>query len=219
LPATVPVTQQAALAELALVSSTPAFAAHVDHYTVRDHLQINADLLRAIATWRAADPGIAASNRQGWHSPRTFFARTEPIFVRLQRQIKSALVNSLKRHWPEYDANVHRSICDGWININPTGSYNVVHDHGGAHLSGVYYVSARTQQDEDRTSGLLEILSPNSGSPRLPGGRPLMGQKVVYEPSAGHMIIFPAHLLHSVHPNAGRDPRISIAFNLRVLDN
>jgi uncharacterized protein (TIGR02466 family) len=212
------VEQQVASAELALVGSTPAFAAHVDQYTIRNHAQINADLLRAIEKWRAEEPGIPASNRLGWHSPRTLFGRTEPIFVRLHRHIKSALINSLKRYWADYDPKVHRSVCDGWINISPTGAYNVTHDHGGAHLSGVYYVKGRTQEDQDRNSGLLEILSPNGTSPRLPGGRPIMGQKVTFEPAAGQMIIFPAHLLHCVWPNQSSASRVSIAFNLRVLD-
>lgn len=100
--------------------------------------------------------------------------------------------------------------------MNPTGAFNAAHDHGLAHLSGIYYVSV--PQRFHKSSGLLEIMNPaGAGAPRLPSGRPLAGPKVMFTPVAGQMIIFPAHLVHWVYPNQEAEERISIAFNLRVL--
>jgi uncharacterized protein (TIGR02466 family) len=38
--------------------------------------------------------------------------------------------------------------------------------------------------------------------------------QIAFTPSAGKIVLFPAHLYHYVEPNESDDDRISIAFNL-----
>jgi hypothetical protein len=40
-----------------------------------------------------------------------------------------------------------------------------------------------------------------------------LGQAVAVSPAEGMLLLFPAWLDHFVHPHAGSEPRISIAFN------
>lgn len=213
--------QSAASANLKQVGSTAAFATYIDEYVVPDHEALNTGIVEALTSWRdEADSkaeGIHSSNRLGWHSARTFFARTEAPLVLLQRHIKTALTHSAKRYWQEFDPTKHLAACDGWVNVNRQGAFNAPHDHGGAHLSGVYYVAV--PESDDRHSGALEFLNPaGAASAQLPNGRPMMMTRVLKRPRAGWMVIFPSYLRHWVYPNQEDADRVSIAFNLKLLD-
>ncbi len=196
-------------------TSSAAFATYIDGYAVADHEALNAQLLDAIAEWRGAESGEESSNVLGWHSSRSLFTRPEPAFQVLRRHIVRGLVTSMRRYWPDFDPTRHKTVLNGWVNVNQQHALNAPHDHGGAHLSGTYYVSVPKQSDAQ--SGVLEFLNPAASSARLPNGRFMAKPKFVVRPEAGRMVIFPAHLVHWVYPNLEEEDRVSIAFNLRVI--
>ena len=80
-----------------------------------------------------------------------------------------------------------------WININFPGSYNKMHTHDEAVMSGTYYV----QVDE------------------FTGDFVYMHDETAYQvtPEPGQVLLFSSALSHGVEPNLSSADRISISFN------
>jgi uncharacterized protein (TIGR02466 family) len=108
------------------------------------------------------------------------------------------------------------SVTKAWINVNPQGGYNVVHNHPNAFFSGVYYLQASEK------SGDIVFLNPVSEqSLTLP--IQLIDKSSLYNidryfftPRQDLLILFPAYLNHYVHPNQSSDERICVAFNIGI---
>ena len=204
-------------APLELVKTMAPFASMIDIFNVPDHENINAGLMEAIGAWRAVDPGETTSNQIGWHSSRTLFARREPAFRILQTYIRNSATFVIRRFWPEFDPKRHRTTIAGWVNVNGPGAFNVPHAHGRNHISGCYYVSI-PEGDEGR-SGILEFLTP-MGALTATGafGERMLKNKARINPRPGQLVLFPAYLNHWVYPNLENEERVSIAFNVRVME-
>src|SRR5215217_9029755 len=107
--------------------------------------------------------------------------------------------------------------CDGWINVNPTGAYNTPHDHPGNLWSGTYYVTTPDAGDASGASGRIEFIDSRSGLADNLVNAPFTASKCGIRPQPGMLLLFPANLLHWVHPNAAEDERVTIAFNARFV--
>jgi len=200
------------------VESVALFRSRVDSYAVPDSERLNRDLLSAIAARRAVEPGVNASNQNGWHSARDLFLREEEPFRLLTRYIRGGLIDSVKRYWPEFEPDRTQFFLNGWVNVNGTGAFNTPHAHGGFHLSGCYYVSV--PQSSQSRSGNIEFLNPAGAVTTLEDA---FSQRIIrmnhsIQPQAGQMLIFPAYLRHWVYPNQEPEDRVTIAFNVRVKD-
>ena len=126
------------------------------HFTLTDHLALNAPLVDEIAVRRAAEPGVSRTNRLGWHSETDLFERPEPAQAALAKALKAMTVEATARLAPNAVEDRLTMILEGWINVNPTGAYNSPHDHAGAFWSGVYYVAV---PDSEGDSGVIEFLA------------------------------------------------------------
>ena len=174
--------------------------------------KLNAALLKEIAGRRKAEDGISKSNRRGWHSATDLFERKEPAQAELARMLLVMMANATREVSPDSDFSSLELVSEGWINANPKGAYNCPHDHPGAFWSGCYYVHVPKSKDED--AGAIEFLSPHKP---LPGQGvikgPITSDKVRIKPKAGLVLLFPATLLHWVHPNDSNEERVTVAFN------
>lgn len=101
-----------------------------------------------------------------------------------------------------------------WININPKGAYNHLHDHLGAVLTGVYYVDANEQQ------GNLQLERSDNAEyflPEFPDKHTYFtSTRATYKAQTGALYLFPAWMKHSVQGNQTDKDRISISFNYGV---
>jgi uncharacterized protein (TIGR02466 family) len=83
-----------------------------------------------------------------------------------------------------------------------------------SHWSGVVYLAAeeaRDASDPEDSGGLLEFVNPH------PMGRHSGQQQTIsFAPKDGLVILFPAFLVHYVHPNGGDATRVSLSFNLDI---
>ena len=156
--------------------------------------------------------GIKKSDRKGWHSASDLFERKEPAQAALAQQLLRMIAQSTRQVAPDADFTNLELVADGWINVNPTGGYNSPHDHVGAFWSGCYYV--QVPDDAEGQGGAIEFLSPHKP---LPGKAlikaPITADKVSIRPKAGTVLIFPASMVHWVHPNDSDQDRVTIAFN------
>ena len=98
-----------------------------------------------------------------------------------------------------------------WLNINPPGAYNHLHNHVGAVLSGVYYVEAGSNH------GNIQFERSDGGEYHIPEyvnkETYYTSTRATYAAKTGALYIFPGWLKHSVQGNTANTDRISISFN------
>ena len=104
-------------------------------------------------------------------------------------------------------------ISECWLNVYQGGTDSQeVHNHGGYHLSGIYYVKAPPG------CGRLNFYTPlvEDNFAQIPGTKlswKTQGMGHV-EPEDGMIVIFRSWLRHAVTPGKPGDERISVAFNV-----
>ena len=98
-----------------------------------------------------------------------------------------------------------------WLNINPPGSYNELHNHAGSVLSGVYYVEASERQ------GNIQFERSDNAEYHLPEYMEKItyfnATRATYAAKSGALYIFPSWLKHHVQGNQSNTDRISLSFN------
>lgn len=168
-------------------------------------------LTRHILDLRQRSPGIAVSNRYGWHSERDLHLRQDEDITWLMQQLAPFIRGCLESVHPDFrTANAVMTAC--WANVSELRAWNEPHSHLPSHWSGVFYVSVEDSlhaTDPADKAGCIEFINP------VPLGK-VYGSSFSYwfRPRDGLALLFPAHVMHFVHPNQSDATRISIAFNL-----
>lgn len=189
------------------------FPTPIIRFEVDNADDLNRRLLKEIAVRRKAEEGVVRSNFGGWHSANDFFNRTEPAHQELAIDLLRMMAEVTRHFDPKADYSKISLVPDGWINVNPPGAYNGPHDHKSAFWSGTYYVDV---PEGEGSSGMIEFLTPVTPLPSngLIGG-PLVAETFSLAPKPGTVLLFPATILHWVHPNLATRDRVTIAFNGR----
>jgi hypothetical protein len=108
--------------------------------------------------------------------------------------------------------DTENSISDCWVNVNSPGARNELHCHEKAQFTAVYFLKAH----ED--SGELVLKHPanvtNQCHPAAPGV-----QDIIITPKEGGLVIFPGWVPHEVWQNNSGKIRITVAFNLNIVDH
>ena len=84
--------------------------------------------------------------------------------------------------------------------------------------SGVYYVAPGEPDKSVPYSGMLELLDPRESANYIQIQNTVLDARTFIENVPGRMVLFPSWLKHMVHPFAGEGVRISIAFNVNVVE-
>tara|TARA_X000000368_G_C22702916_1_gene567592 strand:- start:57 stop:629 length:573 start_codon:yes stop_codon:yes gene_type:complete len=154
--------------------------------------------------------GRRYSNVSGWQS-NSYHPKD-----RLNLPINNLFVEIKERSYEMFSAlGIHNepNIWDSWVNINPTGGYNRVHNHPRCKVSGVFYIKSTNTSDSGNITfirndsyALSTICNDQSSSYSTP--------IVTFTPRENHLILFPAHIDHFVEQNQTDEDRISISFNI-----
>lgn len=98
-----------------------------------------------------------------------------------------------------------------WATVLEASGYQDPHHHPTGWLSGVYYVRVPpgVGTAPGDTAGWIEFGRPDPFYPL-----PVEPELRLIQPEEGTMLLFPAYFWHRTVPFAGREPRISIAFDL-----
>lgn len=181
---------------------------------VEDAKRLNATLLAEINERRKHEVGVKKSNRHGWHSRKDLFDRPEPAHRELAQSLSTFIASATKRLNPDADFAKIEMVCEGWINVNPSGGYNAPHDHPGAFWSGAYYVSMPPNAPDDPDGGAIEFLAHRPASFFVDIMRgPMSSDKIRFHPTEGMALIFPGTIKHWVFPHHAEAERVTIAFN------
>ena len=152
------------------------------------------------------------------YQEQNFFARTEPAVQWLKQNIDETVTSYLEH--VGVDLAIRWSV-EGWYNVNRLGDHHAPHGHPGAYLSGTYYVKVPTSRAQDlklhaaARPGCISFYDPRSCANMLTRtGEPDSRSTHVVQPGPGTLMMWPSQLQHYVHPNLSHDERISISFNI-----
>ena len=182
-----------------------------------NHDALNAELKTLVLEKKKTTPGIHKSNFGGWHSGDDLLTWPAPAVKTLREWIIEGFRRATKRTGGDQSYEGRLQITC-WANVNGPGHSNDIHNHPQCAWSGVYYVDAGMPKPDEEKSGFLHFLDPRAGAGMVedPFGR--FGKGREFKPRSGQMILFPSWLLHGVRPYRGEGERISIAFNISLLD-
>jgi uncharacterized protein (TIGR02466 family) len=159
---------------------------------------------------KQTDPvGVVLSNSGGWQSEGN---RKDTLITDNLYKVFNKTINNLYQNKLE--------IINHWININGPKSFNVLHDHPMCDLSGVFYISVPEDsgyiyfQNPHCFTGHAEITSYTMEASK----QTQQHMEKFIKPIEGLLLIFPAYLKHGVLPNQSDKDRISVSFNIRIID-
>ena len=174
-------------------------------WSAMTHFADNSELKRWAYEKQKTDPGRVISNYKGFQSSDITLGENpeiDKLVAHLDKELKEC---AHQVGLPELE------IYNLWININPPGSYNHLHNHLNSVLSGVYYVDATPEQ------GNIQFERNDNGEYHIPD---IVAQetyytstRATYAAKTGALYIFPGWLKHSVQGNTTQKDRISISFN------
>lgn len=154
---------------------------------------------------KKTDVGVDVSNYTGWQSTAIKQGQCYELDMLMSTITKE--VNSCSAQVGIGELQLYNV----WININPKGAYNHLHDHLGAVLTGVYYIDATEQQ------GNLQLERSDNAEyflPECPDKHTYFtSTRATYKAHTGALYVFPAWMKHSVQGNKINKDRISISFN------
>jgi uncharacterized protein (TIGR02466 family) len=172
----------------------------------------NKELLRLIL---AADKGRADMTTD--YLAGNFLTQKNPAVDWLRQCINKTVIDYLKASALAYQVDW---TLQGWANVNRLGDYHDPHNHPHSYLSGTYYVQMPERQERLKTRsdvrpGAISFYDPR-GQANMTAIRsdPNIEAEFTLKPEAGTILLWPAFLLHFVHPNLSQQPRVSISFNV-----
>ena len=155
--------------------------------------------------------GRNASNRGGWQS--------QPFPIRGGDVLHDLIINVVS-NLPSFKKNIDVK-CDAWVNINPTGSFNVKHCHPNCDIAGVLWIKI------PKNSGEITFISPydflsflemHSYTEEFQKDTNYY-HNYTFPAREGSILLFPSHIQHKVEENKSKEDRISVSFNLKLLND
>ena len=182
--------------------------------TLPGHERANHELEQTILSQESANRGLTTD-----YSRQNLFADQSVAINWLMQCIHKSATDYCRRAGMAYPIDW---TLQGWANVNRLGDYHDPHNHPHAYLSGTYYVrvpqsGALPHNRADVRPGCITFYDPR-GSVNMTAIKsdPQIEPEFTVAPKPGMFLLWPAFLLHYVHPNLADDLRISISFNLIV---
>jgi len=190
---------------------------------IQDDVGLDRDkLLKFVDVVRNEDPdGRVVSNNGGWQSHDFVdeVMKNNPLHELRSKILEMAYYCADKFGFQNYTLR----IVNLWMNVNNHGHSNLIHNHPGSVMSGVYYLSV-----PDCCSGALnlyrdlniQMMKEFWGAGNNFNKNSNLNEDVVtFSPVNDYMVMFPSWLLHSVSKSNSDGERISISFNIQAFSN
>jgi uncharacterized protein (TIGR02466 family) len=193
-----------------LLFSTPVFTQMVPEAT-----ELNAYLRELFLARERAESqdGRKYSNVGGWHSPIDLQESWDPDLRLILEKGRDLATEATNRLLDAADRmQRYRYALSAWANVSRAGNYNVPHVHM-ATWAAVYYISVPPTCGQAQSGG-LELLDPRPATAMLDMPGSFFATRRLIQPREGLLVLFPASVMHFVHPFQGPGERISIASDL-----
>ena len=170
------------------------------------------DMIKLIREMEKANKGLTTDYQE--NNPLEY-DRKGPNWLRAQ--INQTVIAYLQSIGIDYSVNwqIH-----AWANINRAGDYHDPHNHPHAYLSGTYYLKmpgegAKKRQRSDVRPNAITFYDPRTGfNMSSIRNDPYVDPELTVMPKPGLLMMWPAALMHFVHPNLSDETRISLSFNI-----
>lgn len=177
-------------------------------------------ILENIYKIKEKSAGRVVSNAGGWQS-KDYDAKTgwdipecEDLFMNYITPMIANIIESTGLF------GVPLNKINYWYNVNPPGSYNEIHWHPYAYMSGTFYLKVpedakqggsivfqRSESEIDRLAWMTDY------NKDIKYDHPEYNQSHWFYPREKGVILFPAFANHKVNLNKTDETRISMAFN------
>ena len=168
------------------------------------------DIMSFVEQLTNSSESVVHSNYGGFQSSAFIKDNLPDVF----KDIKSKIDDSVKHIYSE-NSLPKLELDNLWINVNPPGTYNIIHNHPGAIISGVYYIDV-----PEENMGNIRFYREDEATYYIPddyvGSSSFTGLSVEYKSQTGMLLLFPAWLKHSVQGNMSTKNRVSMSFNYGV---
>jgi len=180
--------------------------------TLADFEAPNKELLKLVMGWDRALKDLTTD----YHDNNPF--EVDSVATNwLRQQVNTTVIEYLKATGIDFPVNwqIH-----GWANVNRRGDYHDPHNHPHCYLSGTYYVKVPTKRSSSRQRGdvrpnAITFYDPRTGfNMQSIRNDPYVEPEFTVLPEPGLLMMWPASLMHFVHPNLVDDKRVSISFNI-----
>lgn len=180
--------------------------------SVPDCEEPNRQLLKLIRDWDRSSKDLTTDYRD--NNP---FGIDSPATNWLREQVNAVVAEYLQAIGIDFSVNwqIH-----GWPNINRSGDYHDPHNHPQCYLSGTYYVKVpserwKRRQRADIRPNCITFYDPRTGfNMQSIKKDPYIEPEFTVLPTPGLLMLWPASLMHFVHPNLSDETRVSISFNI-----
>jgi len=174
----------------------------------------NEALLQLVEDWEDCNKSLTTDYRD--QNP---FEIDSPPTNWLREEVNLAVIEYFQSINIDYAVNwqIH-----GWANLNRKGDYHDPHNHPQSYLSGTYYVkiplgTETTNQRSDVRPNCITFYDPRTGfNMQSIKNDPYIEPEYTVLPEPGLLMLWPASLMHFVHPNLSNDIRVSISFNIML---
>ena len=188
------------------------FSVPIHYLSINDFDSKKQELIDYAYNLRDSDEqGRTASNRGGYQS-LAFPVKGGDI-------LQDLLINVIS-NIPSFRNNVD-VVCDSWVNINPPHSFNVKHCHPNCDIAGVLWIKIPENSGDIVFHSPYNYISYNEmicyTREFQEKGKYFHDYK--FPAREGNLLLFPAHLEHKVGDNNSDEDRISVSFNLKLIDN
>ena len=188
------------------------FSVPIHYLSINDFDSKKQELIDYAYNLRDSDErGRTASNRGGYQS-LAFPVKGGDVLQDLLINIMSNI--------PSFNNNVD-VVCDSWVNINPPLSFNVKHCHPNCDIAGVLWIKIPENSGDIVFHSPYNYISYNEmicyTREFQEKGKYFHDYK--FPAREGNLLLFPAHLEHKVGDNNSDEDRISVSFNLKLIDN
>ena len=188
------------------------FPSSVHIFNINGFDEVRNKLIDYVYEYKKNDPdGNIISNRGGWQS--------KDFSVQKEDDILHSLIINCLASFP-YIKESYNIFADAWININPSGSYNIKHNHPTCDLAGVLWIKCPKDCGEiifDNPSAFQTFKTINAYEDKFKDVNKIH-HTYFFPPVEGRVLIFPSHLDHNVRENKSQEDRISVSFNIRLQD-
>ena len=127
-------------------------------------------------------------------------------------KVKEGIDKHLREYCDELKFGMRQYEVYSWFSKFEKGNYAHIHNHGFADISGAYYYKTNGEDGDF----FFESPNPHLGTSKCYGDK--WGERRVFKPLKGKIIMFPGWLKHGVTTNMTDNTRISLAFNIIFKD-
>lgn len=189
---------QTDIMEFQVPDSAQEFHQDIIKYILLDSAKYNNNFSTNGLTARHGEPNLSNLDFEWSYMLRTFIM-----------EVSDRYYESVTSEKLDFD----KTNIECWYIQLGSSDMSLSHVHPGSDISGCYYLDVPQGLLSNQGSIVFVDPRPAARYSRLSNGR-----QIIINPKPGLGLVFPGWLEHYVIPHSSKDPRISISWNINLLD-